>query len=142
MPTFRPGKPYRLASLSADTAVAVGDSTIPFNTFVSDGEFGPTTSGGRVEIAVAGLYVVTLAGRRVTPSASAALAVTVLHDGVPVARDTGPVAANAIAAAASYCWQMAVGAIILGQVSLGLAASLEADSTRMAVVRIGPVRWT
>ena len=142
MATFRPGKPFRVASLSVDTAFAVGDSTVPFDTFDVDGSFGPSTSGGQVEIAVAGLYLAILTLRRIAGAASAALAATVLLNGVQRARDTAPVAGGAIAASVVGAWQLDVGDDVVAQVNAGAASSLEADASQFVVVRIGPVRWT
>src|SRR5215211_1129536 len=88
VPLFRSGKPHRLLRLSADTAYTAPDADVPFDTFSTEGVFGPSTGGGLVEIEVDGLYLMLLGLRRVVAAASSSFQAIITVDGTERVRDT------------------------------------------------------
>lgn len=134
MPVFRPGKPYRVLDLAANTGVAAGGVVVPYDVIDSDGEWGPGTSGGTVVVEVPGLYVVG-ANQSLLPGTTGN--VELRRNGA-----TRSWAGTQRFLGTGFIMQLVNGDTIEWVSNNSGARTLEAVKTNGAIARIGPVRWT
>lgn len=143
MPVFRPGKPYWFRGLSAGYAPGAGQQAVAFDQDDADGEWGAGSNSTLIEVAIAGLYVVTAAVGHGVVTTSAVAATRIEINGVQVAENSSATSTGQVSSTASVMAQLVVGDTVLLRGTVGGGTNeFDPQRTHLEVVRIGPVRWT
>jgi hypothetical protein len=142
VPTFRPGKPWRRLTLTADKAQSGALAAFPFDAAAEDGEWGVGSDHTTTVVEHSGLYLVCAHGIRAA-GLNSTLTIGILINGAVTAANTAD-AANAVRyAGSSSARQLVAGdTIAMAVAGTSAAAKLTVAGTALEIVRIGPLRWT
>ncbi len=142
MPTFRPGKPYVLASLVADKAVPAGNSYVVWDQAEQDppGQW----VGSAITIERDGKYLITAGAMRGGTVVSSGFIVRIEINGITVATVSLAASTGLVAASLSRFLSLVAGDVVQLEVNVAAAGlpTLAFRSTYLTVVRLGPRRWT
>lgn len=140
MAVFRPGKPRRLLTWTSAPVAAGGLATLTWDASEDDGDWSLSDLTTSV-VERPGLYIVTLRLRKATGNGSVQPLIYV--NGSPRAGDTGPAAAGVNFGTTTMIDLLELGDAITGRVAgVAAGATFDTGGSGLAVVRIGPLRWT
>lgn len=144
MPTFRPGKPRSIRTLTADKAAATTPTTIVWDADDSEGDWGLGTDLTTLVVARSGLYAMLWGTGHSAGTSAQAPTLQLVRNGVVVAQTWGDVSASVRAQTGAYMAELAVGDTLIQQVIGAYSGGklITAAHTRFAITRVGPVRWT
>ena len=140
MATFRPGKPYRLLRWTAAPTFPGGLTTLAWDAAEQDGDWSASDLTSSV-IERPGLYIVSIRVTKATGGGSVQPLIYV--NGVRRSANTGPAAAGLNFGSAVLVDMLELNAVVTGRLAGAAAASTgDVDGSGLAIVRIGPLRWT
>lgn len=142
MPTFRPGKPWGIGSLTANRSVAAGLNPITWD--VEDGDPGGGWSGPDYTIPTSGMYLLTGGAlRQGTGTASIIFAEIVVNGQAVTSQYLNTTAVAMVVSLARYLSLEAGDTVRLNvQGHVSATSTLGQYQTFLSIVRLGPVRWT
>ena len=140
MPLFRPGKPHRLLKRTTAAGGTTGLQTITWDSSEDEGDWSTSDLTTSV-VERPGLYLISLSVVKATGGGSVQPLIYV--NGVRRAGNTGPSATGLNFGNSTFCDMLELGDAITGRYAgFGASSTFDTDGTRMAIVRIGPLRWT